>query len=50
MEVVKDRDGQYFLLGIIHIDDAYFGRGQWRQGWLGGGREQDAAGRDFGNE
>jgi hypothetical protein len=25
MEAMKVRDGQYFLRGIIHIDDAYFG-------------------------
>ncbi len=25
MEAMKDRDGQYFLPGIIQIDDAYFG-------------------------
>ncbi len=25
MEAMKDRDGQYFLRGMIHSDDAYFG-------------------------
>jgi hypothetical protein len=25
MEVMKDRDSQNFLRGIIHVDDAYFG-------------------------
>jgi hypothetical protein len=26
MEAMKDRDGKYLLRGIVHIDDAYFGR------------------------
>lgn len=32
MEVMKDRDSQYFLHGHIHIDDAYLG------GELNGGK------------
>ena len=38
MEAMKDRDGQYFLRGIIHIDDAYFG-GELNGGKPGRGSE-----------
>jgi len=38
MEAMKDRDGQYFLRGIIHIDDAYLG-GELNGGKAGRGSE-----------
>ena len=38
MEAMKDRDGQYFLRGIIHIDDAYLG-GELNGGTAGRGLE-----------
>jgi hypothetical protein len=38
MEAMKDRDGQYFLRGIIHIDDACFG-GELNGGKAGRGLE-----------
>ncbi len=38
MEAMKDRDGQYLLRGIIHIDDAYLG-GEINGGKAGRGSE-----------
>jgi hypothetical protein len=38
MESTKNRDGQYFLRGIIHVDDAYFG-GDLNGGNAGRGSE-----------
>jgi hypothetical protein len=38
IEAAKDRDGQYFLRGIIHIDDACFG-GELNGGKAGRGSE-----------
>jgi hypothetical protein len=38
MEAAKDRDGQYFLRGIIYIDDAYSG-GELNGGNAGRGAE-----------
>jgi hypothetical protein len=35
MEAMKDRDGQYFFGGIIHVDDAYF-RGELNGAKAGG--------------
>ena len=38
MEAMRDRDGQYFLRVMIHIDDAYFG-GELNGGKAGRGSE-----------
>jgi hypothetical protein len=35
MEAMKDRNGQYFFGGIIHVDDAYF-RGELNGAKAGG--------------
>lgn len=40
MQAMRERDGQYHLQGIIHVDDAYFG------GELSGGK----AGRESENK
>ncbi len=47
MEAMKDCEGQYFLRGIIHVDDAYFG-GELNGGKAG--RGSDTVCRSFGNE
>jgi hypothetical protein len=40
MEAMKDRDGQYFLRGMLHIDDAYLG-GELNGGNAGRGSENN---------